>query len=251
MSPYAPMMPAQVQAMDPNAPGRFAIPDIPSQGQILDSLIDLTQSNYGAVLAMLLFACGLVYMLQGWKIFKILVIANAAVLGAMLGAHIGGFLRGQDTWLYTGIAGGLLLAVLAGPLMKYAVSLMGGLAGSFVGYSLWHYVTRTVDRGDLAPYGWVGALIGLVTLGLLAFVILKAVVTVITSIQGSVMTVSGVVALLMKHPSLRESLEYPLRQNTHLVALLVGVPAVIGVAFQYSGVAKKAAAKKKKEEGDG
>jgi hypothetical protein len=251
MSPYAPIVLAQAEALDPNAPGQFAIPDIPSQGEILDSLIDLTQSNYGAVMAMLLFACGLVYMLQGWKIFKILVIANAAVLGAVIGAHIGGFLRGQDTWLYTGIAGGLLLAVVAGPLMKYAVSLMGGLAGSFVGYSLWHYVTRTVDRGDLAPYGWVGALIGLVTLGLLAFVILKAVVTVITSVQGSVMTVSGVVALLMKHPSLRESLEYPLRQNTHLIALLVGVPAVIGVAFQYAGVAKKAAAKKKKEEGDG
>ncbi len=251
MSSYAAIALAQAEVPDPNVPGQFAIPDIPSQGEVVDYLMDLAQGNYGAIMAMLLFACGLVYMLQGWKIFKILVIANAAVLGAMIGAHVGGFLRGQDTWLYTGVAGALLLAVVAGPLMKYAVSLMGGLAGSFVGYSLWHYVARTVGRAELGQHAWVGALIGLVTLGLLAFVILKAVVTVITSVQGSVMTVSGVVALMMKHPSLRESLEFPLRQNTHLVALLVGVPAVIGVAFQYSGLAKKAAAKKKKEEGDG
>jgi hypothetical protein len=251
MSWYSIIALAQAEVADPNVPGQFTIPDIPSQGEVLDSLIELAQGNYGAVMAMFLFACGLVYMLQGWKVFKILVVANAAVLGAVVGGHLGGLLRGQDTWLYTGVAGGLLLAVLAGPLMKYAISLMGGLAGSFVGYSLWHYVTRTLERPELGQYGWVGALIGLITLGLLAFVILKVVVTVITSVQGSLMTVSGVVALLMKHPPLRESLEYPLRQNTHLVALLVGVPAVIGVAFQYSGLAKKAAAKRKKEEGGG
>ena len=249
MNLYAPVALAQASMPDPNVPGQFTIPDLPSQDQVLDSLIELSQSTYGSIMAMLLFACGLVYMLQGWKIFKILVIANAAVLGAVVGAHVGGFLRGENTWLYTGIAGGLLLAVLAGPLMKYAVSLMGGLAGSFVGYSLWHYVARTMERPDFTQYGWVGALIGLITLGLLAFVILKTVVTVITCIQGSVMAVSGVVALLMKHPALRESLELPLRQNTHLVALLVGVPAVIGFAFQYSGAAKKAAKKKDNEAG--
>ena len=47
---------------------------------------------------------------------------------------------------------------------------------------------------------------------------------------------------------LRENFEAPLRTNAHLAALLIGVPAVIGVAFQYSAIAKKAA-KKKKEAG--
>ena len=241
---------AQSSIMDPNGvAGPIAIPDLPSHDEVLDALIELSQTNYGAVMAMLLFACGLVYMLQGWKIFKILVIANAAILGAMVGGHIGGLLRGENTWLYMGIAGGLLLAVLAGPLMRYAVSLMGGLAGSFVGYGLWRYVTSAADRPDLAQYGWVGALIGLIVLGLLAFVILKAVVTIVTSVQGSLMAVSGIVALLMKHPPLRESLESPLRTNNHLVAVLVGVPAVIGVAFQYSAAAKKAAKKKQSSDG--
>ena len=235
---------AQATAPDTALPGEFVLPEIPTQPQVVDWLVDLSQSPYGPIMAMVLFACGLVYMLQGWKIFKILVVANAAVLGAVVGGHLGGMLRGENTWLYTGVAGGLLLAVLAGPLMKYAVSLMGGLAGSFVGYGLWNYVAHTT--GGLAPpeFAWVGALIGLITLGLLAFVILQIGVMVVTSIQALNMTVCGIVALMMKYEPLRESLDGPLRENTHLVALLVGVPAVIGIAFQTSYAAKKAAKKK-------
>ncbi len=240
---------AQSTMPGPGFPGELRLPDIPSQDQIVDYLIDLSHSQYGALMAMLLFACGLVYMLQGWKIFKILVVINAAVLGAAVGGHVGTFLRGPNTWLYTSIGGGLLLAVLAGPLMNYAVSLMGGLAGSFLGYGLWTYVANTFDGGNGAQYAWVGALIGLITLGLLAFVILQAVVTILTALQGAIMAVMGIVALLIKYEPMRENLEGPLRDNVHLAVLLVGVPALIGVAFQYAGVAKKAAKKKKSEGG--
>ena len=236
------------QSTMPEPAGPLTIPNVPSVDETVDYLINLGNSDYGIILAMVLFACGLVYMLQGWKIFKILVVANAAVLGGLIGAHVGTFLRGQNTCLYTGIGGALLLAVLAGPLMRYAVSLMGGLAGSFLGYGLWHYVIETVGADDLARYAWVGALIGLITLGLLAFVILKAVVTILTSIQGGMMTVAGILTIVLKYPAVRESLEMPLRQNRHLAALLVGIPAVIGVAFQYAGIAKKA---KKKSGGSG
>lgn len=248
MSPYAVIAQAPA-ALDPNLPGQFTLPEIPTQNQAVDHLMGLAQADYGAVMAMLLFACGLVYMLQGWKIFKILVIANAAVLGAIVGGHLGGMLRGANTWLYAGVAGALLFAVLSGPLMSYAISLMGGLAGSFIGYGLWRYVANMAGAQDAVRYAWVGALIGLIALGLLAFVILKGVVTIVTSVQGSLMTVSGIVALLMKYEPLRVSLENPLRENSHLAALLVGVPAVIGSAFQLSSAAKKAQKKKKSDDG--
>ena len=210
--------------------GPAAFPEIPSQGQLVDSLLDLAHHQYGAVLAMLLFACGLVYMLQGWKIFKILVVANVAVLGAVIGSYLGSMARGPNTWVFTSIAGALLLGGLAWPLMKYAVSLLGGLVGSFVGYGLWHYVATTVDNPNLLQYEWVGALVGLITLGLLAFVILKFVVMFITSLQGAVMSVGGVLALLLKY--MPDDLEGPLRDNSHLMAILIGVPAIIGFVFQ-------------------
>jgi len=239
---------AQTTTQAPSSTGGLSLSDVPNQSEIVDWLVELSSAQFGAVMAMVLFACGLVYMLNGWKVFKILVIANAAVLGAMLGFHVGQMLSGQDTWLYTGIAGGMLLAVLAGPLMNYAVSVMGGLAGSFMGYGLWGYVAETLGNTEMQQYAWVGALVGLITLGLLAFVILKTVVTVLTSVQGSLMTSSGIVALLMKYEPFRQSLEMPLRENTHLAALLVGVPAVIGIAFQSTAAHKKA---KKKSGGGG
>ena len=223
-----------------------AMPNIPTRDEIVQKLGELAQSDYGWVMAVVLVACGLVYMLQGWKIFKILVIVNAGLLGAVVGGHVGSMLAGQNTWLYMGIAGGLLLAVLAGPLMKYAVSLMGGLAGAFLGYTLWHYVVAMVGQEDLTKYAWVGAMIGLITLGLLAFIILQAVVTLITSVQGSVMTICGLVVIVMTcAPTATTSLADSLRHNNHLVALLIAVPAIIGVAFQYSltgGKGKKKAA---------
>jgi hypothetical protein len=226
--------------MPDELPASVAVPNIPTRDDIVRMLGELAKSDYGWLLAILLVACGLVYMLQGWKIFKILVIVNAGLLGAVVGGHVGSMLAGHNTWLYMGVGGGLLLAVLAWPLMKYAVSLMGGLAGAFMGYSMWHYVVAMVGHEDLSNYAWVGAMIGLITLGLLAFIILQAVVTLITSVQGSVMIICGLVVIVMTcAPTATNSLEDSLRHNNHLVALLIAVPAIIGVAFQYSLTGKK------------
>ena len=222
-------MPVSTVPVEPGA-GQFAWPEIPSQDQLVDALLDLTNSQYGAVLAMLLFACGLVYMLQGWKIFKILVVANVAVLGAAAGSYLGSMARGENTWMYTSVAGAMLLGGLAWPLMKYAVSLLGGMVGSFVGYGLWHYVVNAADRPEMLQYGWVGALVGLITLGLLAFVILKFVVMLVTSIQGAVMALGGVLAMMLKY--MAADLEGPLRENDHLMLILIGVPTIIGFVFQ-------------------
>jgi tetrahydromethanopterin S-methyltransferase subunit B len=239
---------AQATMPSDEVPSSVVVPNIPTRDDIVRMLGELAKTDYGWVMAVVLVACGLVYTLQGWKIFKILVIVNAGLLGAVVGGHVGSVLGGHNTWLYMGIAGGLLLAVLAGPLMKYAISLMGGLAGSFLGYSMWHYVVALVGQEDLSRYAWVGAMIGLITLGLLAFIIVQAVVTIITSVQGSVMTICGLVVIVMTcAPTATNSLEESLRRNNHLMALLIAVPAIIGVAFQYSLTGKKG--KKKAPEG--
>jgi hypothetical protein len=244
MSYQMAMAMAQASMPTDELPASVAFPTIPTRDDIVRILGELAQSDYGWLMAVVLVACGLVYMLQGWKIFKVLVIVNAGLLGAVVGGHVGAMLGGHNTWLYMGIAGGLLLAVLAGPLMKYAISLMGGLAGAFLGYSMWHYVVAMVAQEDLSRYAWVGAMIGLITLGLLAFIILQSVVTIITSVQGSVMTICGLVVIVMTcAPTASGSLEESLRRNNHLVALLIAVPAIIGVAFQYSLTGKKGAKK--------
>ena len=212
---------------------------IPTQAEFLDYLESLGNNSVGNIQAVLLLVCGLVYLLYGWKIFKVLVVVNAAILGTLVGTKAGAMLQGENMPLFGGIAGAVLLAVLAWPLMKYAVSLMGGLAGSFFGYGSWHYIANAMQAKDASQYAWVGALIGLIVLGMLAFIIFRVTIVLFTSIQGSFLTVAGSLALLMLAGSLKTPLRNALEGNLHLLPILIVVPAVIGVCFQHTITDKK------------
>lgn len=213
---------------------------IPSQGECIEFLTAM-QPVWGC----LLVACGLVYLLHGWKIFKILVAVNAAILGVLLGGKLAALIGGgQNLPLLAAIGGGLVLSVLAWPLMKYSISVMGGLAGSFLGLGLWNYAAQVAHRPGLGDYAWAGALVGLVTLGLLAFVLFRFVVITFTACQGALMTVAGVVAILLKFDRVTEPITEALVENIHLLPLLIGVPAIIGFTFQNSAALQKAKKKK-------
>jgi len=217
---------------------------IPSQQEIIQYL-----ANMQVIYAIALLACGLVYLLRGWKIFKVLVVINALLLGVVAGNYLGGLVQGKNMPLFGAVAGGLLLAVLAWPLMKYAISLMGGLAGSVIGYGVWSYAAHSLSKPGLNDYAWAGALIGLIAVGLLAFVIFRLVVMIFTSLQGSMMAMGGLLSLLMRHQEFNKPIQDTLAQNVHVAPLIIAVPALIGFAFQYAASAKKATKKKKAVEG--
>jgi len=157
----------------PGLLGKLFSGEMPSRIEFVNTL-----ANLDPLQAVLILAAGLFYLLQGWKVFKILVVANAAVLGGAAGWFLGKALDGQNMSLFGGIAGALLLAVVAWPLMKYAVSLMGMLVGGLLGYSLWGYVAQAAGQTTLAEYAWAGAIIGLIGLGMLAFVVFQLTVMI-------------------------------------------------------------------------
>ena len=88
---------------------------MPSSSQFVEAL-----ESMSALPAVLLFACGLAYMLQGWKVFKVLILVNSAILGALLGHQLGSMLGGDNMPLFGGLAGALLLAVLSWPCLAWA-----------------------------------------------------------------------------------------------------------------------------------
>lgn len=234
MSLPAIQIPEQADAAVPN----FLV-HVPSQREYLDFLFQL-----GLLESLGLAVCGIVFLIYGWKLFKALVLVDAAAFGLLLGYHVGMLLRGENMPLYFALAGALLLGVLAWPLMKYAVSLLGGLAGSLLGYGTWHYVMTAMGKPALSEHAWVGALIGLITLGLLAFIIFKLTIMTFTSFQGSLMLVSGTLALLFKNGGLQMRLHNALSASYYLLPLLLLVPAVIGFALQFTtgGSGKKSKA---------
>ncbi|HAU37438.1 MAG TPA: hypothetical protein DCX07_06930 [Phycisphaerales bacterium] len=235
------------------------VPEVPTSapsGEFFDKIFSLRMpeqaefmsflTSMGVIQGFLLIAVGVVYLLTGWKIFKTLVVVNAAVLGAYGGYIFGGNFQGENMPVFGAIAGALLVAVLAWPLMKYAVSLMGGLAGAFVGYGIWAHAAAAFGRPG-HEFAWAGGLIGLITMGLLAFVIFRFVITVFTALQGSAMMVSGLIAVALKVQSLSPRVMSALSGNKMLLHLLILAPAVVGFVYQNSAAAAKAKKKKAPE----
>ena len=184
-------------------PDGITLPQIPTQAEYLARLMTLP-----SVLACVLLAIGLLYLLQGWKAFRTLVVINAAALGIVLGHRVGVSLGGGDMAMYAALAGGVLLAALAWPLMKYSVCLMGALSGGFLGYGVWQFVVTAVGRANLAEFAWAGGLVGLIIMGLLSFVVFRFVIIVFSTFQGSMMIVSGLLALLLKYDRTESTVNY-------------------------------------------
>lgn len=213
---------------------KFQSMEMPTVDNIISTLQDTKVWQAGILLVI-----GVVYLLQGWKAYKVLVVANCAALGSAIGYSLG-MKQGGNMPLFAGGAGGVLLAVLSWPLMKFAVSLMGALAGGLLGWATWHYVASTSGEGELVKYAWAGAALGVISLGLLGMVAPKLVVKVFTSLQGAAMSVAGALALAMMNETANEELTKLMRENHHILPLMVVVPAVIGFTFQYVAATKKA-----------
>src|SRR4051794_41581077 len=102
----------------------------------------------GPGMAAVLILLGVVYLLYGYNLFKVLVVLNAALLGAALGLTMGE--RSGAKWPLA-VVGAVLLGAISWPAMKYAVALMGGVFGALVGTTMWRII-------ELQPrYAWAGA----------------------------------------------------------------------------------------------
>lgn len=211
----------------------------------------LTELNRLHPLAgLVLVGAGGLFLAMGWKIFKVLIVGNAAAAGAMAGAFLGQKLTTPNMDIILAVVGGVLLAALAWPTIKWAVSIMGGLAGAAVGWSSWYYVTSAVGATDLAEHQEVGALIGLIVLALLAFLIFKTVIIFFTSFQGAIMVAAGAMSLMTHSAELRTWLTNTLTANSYLLPIIVLLPGCFGAIMQGSSLQavlnkkKKAAASK-------
>jgi hypothetical protein len=219
---------------------RLADLPVPTPSQVLDHL-----QHLAAWQAAILLVAGFVYMIWGWKIFKALVSLNLACVGFVLGTMLAQTLIAAHPsahdphWpLYGGLIGAGVLAILAWPLMKFAVSLMGAAAGAFGGYQLWHYLC-SLHKPEWVPYSWVGGLVGGLLAGALAFVLFRTIVMFFTSLQGAVLSVAGGLSLALNVDSWRDSLRNHLLKDQHLWPLLVIVPTVAGFLFQALSMARK------------
>jgi len=182
-------------------------------------------------IAALLILAGVIYLLFGFKIFKALVMLNAAAIGGYVAAVMYGG-HGEQTAAAVLICA-FAAAALAWPTMKYAVAIMGGLFGAALGGSLWKLL---LPEQNLL---WAGALMGLVAFGLLSFVLFKASVMMYTSLQGSFMLVFGCLGLIFKYQEIAPQVLAHLNKQSFVLPAIVFVPAMVGWIYQHHNATAK------------
>lgn len=193
----------------------------------------------GAVWAVVFVIVGVLCMFNGYKFYKFATVSLAMLMGLFAGYWFGGKIGAP--YVVAGCVG-VLLAVLAFPLMKYAVAIFGGLAGAFVGANLWAGMADAVNKiaseggqaRNIVPAGeyWLGALLGLLICGMLAFILFKLSIVMFTSVSGSTIAMMGVLALLLGFEPWHDTVADGLRASQLVVPLLVFVPAAIGLILQ-------------------
>jgi len=191
-----------------------------------------TLQAMSAVWAVIFLATGLICLFQGYKIYRTVTVVLALALGAFLGYYLGKKINAE--YIVAGCLA-ILMAVTCFPLMKYAVSALGGLAGAFMGANTWSALARLLSRnGDttVSQHYWVGALIGLLVCGMLTFILFKVAVVMFTSVSGSTVAVLGAVALLLQIDMFERTIARHISAHAAILPLLVLVPALIGFILQ-------------------
>jgi hypothetical protein len=193
---------------------------------VLDSLWGqvTTLSWLQAVIAI---SFGVVYLLYGWRIFKVVVVICFGLVGLFAGIKIGSRF---DSEILGGVIGLSLLAGLSIPLMRWAVSLLGAIAGGIITSGIW-YAFELPEKYILA-----GALIGIIAGGMISFIVFKIAVMLFTSFGGGILIITGLLSLIYRYESIQEppivTVKTMLYNNHWFLPTLLLAPTIIGIIVQ-------------------
>jgi hypothetical protein len=209
----------------------FSRPDTLAQPE---ALVEHLQA-LSVVWAVVFLIVGLMCMLNGYRFYRIATVAIALLIGLFAGYWMGEQI--EAPFIVAGCMG-LLLGAMAFPLMKFAVAVFGGVAGAFIGANLWAGIASALNQATTTEIPvdayWIGALIGLMLCGMLAFILFKLSIVLFTSVSGATIAVLGGLALLLSFEPWHDTIKSGLTASQLVVPLLVFVPAVIGLILQES-----------------
>ena len=107
-------------------------------------------NNLNTLEAMTFISFGVVWLLYGWRVFKILVAISFALMGLVVGVWTNNVLIGGNA-IWLGIICMVLFAFASIPLMRWGVSVLGAVAGGALTALGWYAV------GLPEQYIWAGA----------------------------------------------------------------------------------------------
>ncbi len=191
--------------------------------------IEQLVTNIHFVWAAIFGVVGLMCVLQGYRWHKWLIILLAALGGVWAGVAVGD--RVGSPQIAAACCAGLF-AILSWPLLRYSVAIFGGLAGAFAGANVWTAIGQDPSQHH------IGAMIGLVIAGMLAFMAFRTVVIMLTVVGGATLLTFGALAGLMQVDSWQRPILDFFAQSPLVLPVIVGSVALIGGVYQFSGGTK-------------
>lgn len=172
---------------------------------------------------------GVVYLLYGWRIFKVLAVICFSMIGLFVGIYLG---EKVDNPVWGGIIGLAMLGFVSIPMMKWAICILGAIAGGTLTGALWYAFELP------QMYLWAGAAVGLVAGGMISFIVFKIAVMLFTSMGGSATMMAGFLSLLhqyqlLDNPDAESTPIQNMIYNHHwFLAVVIILPTMIGVYTQ-------------------
>jgi hypothetical protein len=172
---------------------------------------------------------GIIVLMYGWQIYKALTVIGFGILGLYLGLWIGTQFQKP---LPGAIVGCVLLVILAIPLMKWAVAILGAVAGGILAAGIWHSCSLPQE------FVWAGGLVGFVAGGMISFVVFKLAVMLFTSLFGTSLIVIGTFALIYRYETFASDpptthLNHLYYGNAWFLPLLLIAGTLLGIILQF------------------
>lgn len=190
-------------------------------------------TNLDIIEALTFISFGVVCLFYGWRVFKALTIICFALLGLIAGLLISQKMGSPDNPLL-GIILSIVAAIVAIPLMRWAVGFLGAIAGGIATAGLW-YAVKLPEQ-----YLWAGGLTGIVAGGMISFIVFKIAIMLFSSMGGSALVVSGLIALLYQYSQTSERIQELFFGPKWFLPTALIIPAVIGLYWQNRFIKKSA-----------
>jgi len=175
--------------------------------------------------ALAFMSFGAVCLFYGWRIFKILVTISFGLIGLLAGIQLNKLLIGGNA-IWLGVIFMVALAFLSVPLMRWAVCVLGAMAGGVLTSGVW-YASPLAEQ-----YIWAGALIGVVAGGMISFIIFKYAVILFTSLAGSSLIVVAILAIMYQHLGAAEQAEQLVFTHKWSMPVMLVIPMAVGILLQ-------------------
>jgi hypothetical protein len=206
----------------------FGEAGMPSPEQIAANL-----QSIGMVAAVILAIFGAIFVIFGWKWFRLLVPVVMAAIGATVAISFAiGYEMATWIWVLAPIFGFLLIFLLSLRFLGVFLVLFSGLAAGAAGGVAWYYGAYALDQASAASLLWIGALVGGGLAIVMILLLFRLILMITTAVTGGLFATAGAMGMALNYESTADPVIRYLGQYPLAPVFVIGVVAIVSFMIQ-------------------